>query len=129
MTNREAAFADRSEAAFPANDAEGRVEPLAGAAARPPMKASLKADGNFGFVMDVPVELRVELGRRKSRIGDLLRLGAGSILELDKPNGDPLDIYVNDRLIARGEAVVVGERYGIRLTEVLINSEAPGSDK
>jgi flagellar motor switch protein FliN/FliY len=85
----------------------------------------LRSDGNFGFVMDVPVELRVELGRRKSRIGDLLRLGAGSILELDKPNGEPLDIYVNDRMIARGEAVVVGERYGIRLTEVLINSDSP----
>jgi flagellar motor switch protein FliN/FliY len=79
--------------------------------------------------MDVPVELRVELGRRKSRIGDLLRLGAGSILELDKPNGEPLDLYVNDRLIARGEAVVVGERYGIRITEVLISNDGPGSEK
>lgn len=129
MTNRDAAFSER-EGPFPANDGEGRVEPLGSAGPRGPVKTSLnKGDGNFGFVMDVPVELRVELGRRKSRIGDLLRLGAGSILELDKPNGEPLDIYVNDRLIARGEAVVVGERYGIRLTEVLLNSEAPGSDK
>ncbi len=89
-------------------------------------KVAFKQVDNLGFVMDVPVELRVELGRRKSRIGDLLKLGPGSVLELDKPNGEPLDIYVNDRLIARGEAVVVGERYGIRLTEVLIHHDGLG---
>ena len=70
--------------------------------------------------MDVPVEVTVELGRRKVRIGEVLRLGPGSVLELSKSNGEPLDIYVNDRLIAKGEAVVVGERYGVRLTEVLV---------
>jgi len=75
---------------------------------------------SLGFVMDVPVEVTVELGRRRVRIGEVLRLGPGSVLELSKSNGEPLDIYVNDRLIARGEAVVVGERYGVRLTEVLV---------
>lgn len=49
-----------------------------------------------------------------------MRLGPGSILELSKANGEPLDVYVNNRLIARGEAVVIGERYGIRLTEVVV---------
>lgn len=92
-----------------------------------PARSAFRNADNLGFVMDVPVELRVELGRRRSRIGDLLRLGPGSILELDKPNGEALDIYVNDRLIARGEAVVVGERYGIRLTEVLIQ-DASGDE-
>jgi flagellar motor switch protein FliN/FliY len=78
--------------------------------------------GNDGlsFVMDVPVELTIELGRKITRIGEVLRLGPGSILELNKANGEPLDVYVNNRLIARGEAVVVGERYGIRLTEVVV---------
>ena len=52
-----------------------------------------------------------------------MRLGPGSVLELDKVNGEPLDIYVNNRLIAQGEAVVVGERYGVRLTEVLVGEE------
>jgi flagellar motor switch protein FliN/FliY len=128
MSNREAAFADRPEGAFANDLGDGsRVEPLPGL--RGNAKSALNQDGTFGFVMDVPVELRVELGRRKSRIGDLLRLGAGSILELDKPNGEPLDLYVNDRLIARGEAVVVGERYGIRITEVLISNDGPGSEK
>lgn len=81
--------------------------------------ASRSVDG-LGFVMDVPVELTVELGRKNVRIGDVLRLGPGSVLELTKANGDPLDIYVNNRLIARGEAVIVGERYGVRLTEVVV---------
>jgi len=74
--------------------------------------------------MDVPVELTVELGRRNVRIGEVLRLGPGSVLEVSKANGEPLDIYVNNRLIARGEAVVVGERYGVRLTEVLVADPA-----
>lgn len=78
----------------------------------------------LGFVMDVPVELTVELGRKNVRIGDVLRLGPGSVLELTKANGEPLDIYVNNRLIARGEAVIVGERYGVRLTEVVVTDGA-----
>ena len=85
---------------------------------RPP---ALRGVDSLGFVMDVPVAVTVELGRRSVKIADVLRLGPGSVLELDKANGEPLDLYVNDRLIARGEAVIVGERYGIRLTEVVID--------
>ena len=77
----------------------------------------------LSFVMDVPVEVTIELGRKTAKIGEVLRLGPGSILELSKANGEPLDVYVNNRFIARGEAVVVGERYGIRLIEVLVNDE------
>jgi flagellar motor switch protein FliN/FliY len=74
---------------------------------------------DLGFVMDVPVEVTVEIGRRKMRIADVLKIGPGTVLELDKASGESLDILVNNRLLARGEAVVVGERYGIRLTEVV----------
>lgn len=81
--------------------------------------------GGMNFVFDVPVEVTIELGRRSMKIADVLKLGPGSILELDKVSGEPLDIYVNNRLIARGEAVVIGERYGVRLTEVLV---ADGGD-
>lgn len=81
------------------------------------------SNDSLNFVMDVPVELTIELGRKTARIGEILRLGPGSILELSKVNGEPLDVYVNDRLIARGEAVVIGERYGIRLTEVVVNED------
>jgi flagellar motor switch protein FliN/FliY len=72
------------------------------------------------FVMDVPVEVSVEIGRKKMRIAEILRIGSGSVLELDKVAGEPLDIYVNNRIVARGEAVVVGDHYGVRLTEILI---------
>jgi flagellar motor switch protein FliN/FliY len=94
--------------------------------ADPPGPPPLRNIDSLGFVMDVPVELTVELGRKHSRIGDILRLGPGSILELSKANGEPLDVYVNNRLIARGEAVVVGEHYGIRLTEVLVVEDGRG---
>lgn len=86
-----------------------------------PGPVALRGIDGLSFVMDVPVELTVELGRKNVRIGEVLRLGPGSVLELTKANGDPLDIFVNNRLIARGEAVVVGERYGVRLTEVMVN--------
>ena len=95
----------------------GNADPLTG--------GSRSAD-SLSFVMDVPVELTIELGRKTTKIGEVLRLGPGSILELSKANGEPLDVYVNNRLIARGEAVVVGERYGIRLTEVVVNDEGRG---
>lgn len=82
--------------------------------------SSLRSADSLGFVMDVPVELSVEIGRRVMRLGEILKLGPDSVLELDKLSGEPLDIYANKRLVARGEAVVIGERYGVRLKEVLV---------
>ena len=106
--------------------------PLNSFAEAPPKQAPNDADGQPGrragegggveglaFVMDVPVEVTVEIGRRRMTIVEVLRLGPGSVLELDSTAGDPMNIYVNNRLIARGEAVVVGDRYGVRLVEVL----------
>lgn len=87
---------------------------------------SLRGIEGMGFVLDVPVELTVEIGRKSMRIGEILKLGPGSIVELSKLNGEPLDIYANHRLVARGEAVVVGERYGVRLTEVLVVDDTKG---
>jgi flagellar motor switch protein FliN/FliY len=87
---------------------------------------SLRGIEGMGFVLDVPVELTVEIGRKSMRIGEILKLGPGSIIELSKVNGEPLDIYANHRLVARGEAVVVGERYGVRLTEVLVVDDTKG---
>ncbi len=71
------------------------------------------------LMYDLPVEITVELGRRRMTIGEFLDLGPGAVLELRKLVGDPLEIRVNQRLVARGEAVAVGEMYGIRITEVL----------
>ena len=105
---------------------DGAVAPMPAPQADPPPPPAMKNIDSLGFVMDVPVELTVELGRKHARIGEILRLGPGSILELSKANGEPLDVYVNNRLIARGEAVVVGEHYGIRLTEVLVVDDGRG---
>ncbi|MCB9728907.1 MAG: flagellar motor switch protein FliN [Deltaproteobacteria bacterium] len=75
------------------------------------------------ILLDVPLQVTVELGRRKMRIGELLALVKGSVLELDKVAGEPLDVRVNDKLVARGEAVVVNDKFGVRLTDVVSPSE------
>lgn len=103
--------------------AGGAVVPLAAPPAEQSPAQAIAGVDSIGFVMDVPVEVTVELGRKSAKIGEILRLGPGSVLELSKANGEPLDIYANNRLIALGEAVVVGERYGVRLTEVLVADE------
>ena len=71
----------------------------------------------------MPLELSVELGRTRMSIQELLSLGPGSVVELDKVAGEPLDILVNDRLVARGEAVVVNDKFGIRITDIVSPTE------
>ena len=75
------------------------------------------------FLLDIPLRLSVEVGRTVMNIGELLTLGPGSIVELDKMAGEPLEIYINQKLVARGEAVIVNEKFGIRLTEVVSKTE------
>jgi flagellar motor switch protein FliN/FliY len=75
------------------------------------------------LLLDVPLDLSVELGRTRMTIQDLLGLGPGSVLELDKIAGEPLDILVNGRLVARGEAVVVNDKFGVRITDIVSPSE------
>ena len=86
-----------------------------GMAARTPGDGSV----NMEFVLDIPLEVTVELGRTKMLINDLLKLGQGSVIELTKLAGESLEILANQKPIARGEVVVVNEKYGIRLTEVI----------
>ena len=78
---------------------------------------------NLDFILDIPLEISVELGRTKMLIGDLLQLGQGSVVELNKLAGEPLEILVNQKLIARGEVVVVNEKFGVRLTDVISPAE------
>jgi flagellar motor switch protein FliN/FliY len=75
------------------------------------------------FLLDIPLTVSVELGRTRMMIHDLLQLGQGSVVELDKLAGEPMEIYVNNRLIARGEVVVVNEKFGVRLTDIISPSE------
>jgi flagellar motor switch protein FliN/FliY len=113
------------------NDADRTVPPSP--PAQPPHPTiSSESDEQFkagredglDFVMDVPVDLTVEIGRRVMKIGDILRMRTGSVLELTKAAGEPLELYVNNHPIARGEPVVVGDRYGVRITEVFVEEIA-----
>ena len=74
---------------------------------------------NLDLLLDIPLEITIELGRTKMLINDLLKLGQGSVIELPKEAGDTLDILANNRLVAKGDVVVVNKKYGIRLTEVI----------
>ena len=78
---------------------------------------------DLDFILEIPLKVSAELGRSRMLVGDLLALGTGSIIELDKAAGEPVDIFVNNRLIARGEVVVANEKFGIRLTDVVSHSE------
>ena len=78
---------------------------------------------NLDFILDIPLEVTVELGRTTMPIQDLLQLGQGSIVELNKIAGEPLEILINQKLIAKGEVVVVNEKFGIRLTDIISPKE------
>ena len=74
---------------------------------------------NLDLILDIPLTVTVELGRSKMLINDLLQLGQGSVIELTKLVGEPLEVLVNDKLVARGEVVVVNDKFGVRLTDIV----------
>ena len=78
---------------------------------------------NLEFIMDIPLQLTVELGRTKLLVRDVLQLNQGSVVELTKLAGEPLDVFVNSKLVARGEAVVVNDKFGIRLLDIVSPNE------
>ncbi|HMN68382.1 MAG TPA: flagellar motor switch protein FliN [Bdellovibrionales bacterium] len=78
---------------------------------------------NLTLILDIPLRVAVELGRTKMVVNDLLNLGQGSVIELNKLAGEPMEVLVNDKLVARGEAVVVNEKFGVRLTDIISPSE------
>jgi flagellar motor switch protein FliN/FliY len=85
-------------------------------------RQSGKAEGSgpdLDFILDLPVEVSVELGRASMLVGQLLQLSQGSVVELSKLAGEPLEVLVNQKLVARGEAVVVNEKFGVRITDVV----------
>ncbi|MEM9188004.1 MAG: flagellar motor switch protein FliN [Myxococcota bacterium] len=77
------------------------------------------AGGDLDRILDIPLTVHVELGRKKMTISELLALGSGGVLELEAAAGSPLSIFANSTLIAHGEAVVIGERYGVRITDIV----------
>lgn len=84
--------------------------------------------GNIGLLMDVSMEVTVELGRAKRQIKDILGMGEGTIIALDKLAGEAVDILVNHKLIAKGEVVVIDENFGVRVTEIVVNSDKMGDN-
>ncbi|MBW1708853.1 MAG: flagellar motor switch protein FliN [Deltaproteobacteria bacterium] len=100
----------------PGKDAaqEHRFDSLEGQAQKPEGQTR-----QLDFILDIPLEVTVELGRTKMLINDLLQLGQGSVIELDKLAGEPLEILINNKLVARGEVVVINEKFGVRLTDII----------
>ncbi|QJA05529.1 flagellar motor switch protein FliN [Thermosulfurimonas marina] len=103
--------ASKAPAAEPAKLEEFREAPATG------------AHPELELILDIPLEVSVEIGRTKMILNDLLKLTQGSIIELNKMAGEPVEIYVNGRLMARGEVVVVNDRFGVRLTEIISPQE------
>ncbi|NMK50563.1 flagellar motor switch protein FliN [Achromobacter sp. Bel] len=113
--------------AAPTTPAPAPAKPAAQSASQSVFKPLAGTTGGAGtdidLIMDVPVQLTVELGRTRLTIKNLLQLGQGSVVELDGLAGEPMDIFVNGYLIAQGEVVVVEDKYGIRLTDIITPSE------
>lgn len=82
-------------------------------------KSDSHASSNIDFLLDIPLEITIELGRTRMLINELLKLGQGSVIELAKFAGETLDVHANQKLIAKGEVVVINDKYGIRLTEII----------
>lgn len=106
------------------------LEPRSEGSVRPAQFAPLEESGagkvtphDIDLVLDVPVQVTVELGRSRMQIRDLLALSYGSVVELGTAAGEPLDVLVNGCLVAQGEVVIVNERYGIRLTDIITPTE------
>lgn len=86
-----------------------------------PDDAHQKGSKEFNMLFDVPLRVTVELGRTRKTIEEILDLSTGDVIELDKKSGEPADMFVNGKLVARGEIVLIDENIGIRLTEIVKN--------
>lgn len=125
-----AAMAEQAESEAATRPAEAAVATADAQVAN--VFASLSPEGmglppeaarNLELVMDIPIQLTVELGRTRMPIRNLLQLAQGSVVELNELAGEPLDVFVNGCLVAQGEVVVVNEKFGIRLTDIITPSE------
>ena len=93
-------------------------------AALAPMLASDKADEPLQAIYDVPVQVSAVLGKASMQVSQLLKLGRGAVVELDRRVGDAIDVYVNDRLVARGEVIIVDDHLGVTMTEIIKSDKA-----
>ena len=103
----------------PLPNLEAGAAPMEAPPAAEPEGPTSRSAADLEAVFDVPVQVSAVLGRARMDIGDLLKLGPGTILELDRKVGEAIDIYVNNRLVARGEVVLVEEKLGVTMTEII----------
>jgi flagellar motor switch protein FliN/FliY len=103
------------------NGASDNAAAMAQPASFPPVeeKGAAGANKSIDFLLDIPLQVAVQIGTTRMLIRELLQLGQGSVIELDKLAGEPMEVLVNNKLVARGEVVVVNEKFGIRLTDVV----------
>jgi flagellar motor switch protein FliN len=103
----------------PLPNLEAGAAPVEAPTAVEPEGPTSRSAADLEAVFDVPVQVSAVLGRARMDIGDLLKLGPGTVLELDRKVGEAIDIYVNNRLVARGEVVLVEEKLGVTMTEII----------
>ncbi|MDC0358693.1 flagellar motor switch protein FliN [Oligoflexia bacterium] len=127
LAQAEAEAPSADAAAAPVDEAvEAGLEQVADAAADvgdAALQVPSTAATNIDFILDVPLAVTVEVGRSRMTIQDLLQLGQGSVIELEKLAGEPLDIFVNEQRVAIGEAVIINEKFGVRLREIISPEE------
>jgi flagellar motor switch protein FliN/FliY len=122
-TDPNEALADEWAAAL-GEQGDGETEDKAAAASFDELQDETDSDSvNMDAILDVPVTISMEIGRTKINIRNLLQLNQGSVVELDRLAGEPMDVLVNGTLIAQGEVVVVNEKFGLRLTDIISPSE------
>lgn len=107
----------------------GLVDLPSFAPAAPAPFLSQAAEAGLGRVRDIPLEVTVELGRTRLLIRDIMDLSAGSIIELDKIAGEPVDLFANGMLVARGEVIVIDDNFGVRVTEIVTAQDRGASEK
>jgi len=95
------------------------VQPVQFASFQPSSPLSNAEEGNLNLLLDIPLTVTVELGRTQKMIKDILELSQGSIIELDKLAGEPVDILINNKFVAKGEVVVIDENFGVRVTDIV----------
>lgn len=104
---------------------EKTLDQGAGMGAEKAARMESVSEANISLLLDVSMRVTVELGRTRMKLAQILELQHGSVVELDRLAGDPVDVFVNDRMVARGEVVVVDDKFGVRITEMV----SPGSEK
>ncbi len=114
---------DNAKVQTPGNpETETKTEETGGPQLKLHVNPEAKESG-MEFILDIPLKIAVELGRSKILVQDLLKLHKGSVIELNKLAGEPLEVLVNDKVLARGEVIVVNEKFGIRLTDVVSHTQ------